>query len=516
MPEAEKGGAAAPSLDEPALPLSAGLRLLVTFVVILASAAQNAATFTATAILPQMQGALAATEDEISWTVTFNILATAIAMPMTGWLVTSFGRRAVMIASLSGFTVTTLMCGQSGSLLEMVVWRTLQGAVSAPILPLGQTILLDIFPRRQHTMIIAVFGMTNTIGPVIGPTLGSYLAEHYSWRYAYDMIVPVGVLAVVGSLVGLPRDRPDERHGLDWLGFLALSVAIAGAQLVLSRGQRLDWYDSSEIVAATVIAALALYVFLVHSLTARKPFLNLALFRDRNFVVGLALISIFGMVNFTPMVVLPSLLQNHVGFTDILVGTVVSFRGMGVIAGFVGTLLMRRLDPRVTMVAGFSAQVASGLWLMSIDLNVGLETLCANAFLQGMAVGLIWAPVATITFWTIEPAYRSEAVSLFHLARSIASSFFIAISVAEIIRATGANYSRLTEQVSPYNRTLTLPDSIGGWSLDTLPGLARLAKEINRQASMIGYTNAFALYTAVSLIAIPMVFLIGKARARPR
>jgi len=500
--------------DRPRLELPVARRLLLLAVVVVSSATYIAATFTATAILPQMQGAVAATQDEISWTVTFNILATAIVTPMSGWLMTRFGTRTVLLWSLIGFCLATFLCGAAHSLEELVLWRIVQGAVGAPLIPLGQTVLFDVFPRRQHAIVISLFGMSNTFGPVIGPTAGGYLAEHYSWRWGYYMIVPVGLIACLGTLLAMPRDRPNSRVSLDWTGFVSLSVAIAAMQLVLSRGQRLDWFESSEIVIEAIVAVLALHIFVAHSLTASKPFLSPRLVLDRNYAIGLLLISIFGMLNFTPMVLLPPLLQGPVGFPDSLVGLVVSWRGVGVLAGFFAAMFTNRFDPRVGMVLGFGAQIVSGVWLMSIDLNVSLFTLSANAFLQGTAVGLIWTPIVTSAFFTLDPELRPEGVAVLHLVRNIMSSFFISVSVTEVVRATSANYSRMTEFVTPYNKVLTLPSAAGGWVLDTPPGLAAFAREITRQATMIGYINSFYLYTAASVVAIPLVLLVGRKPAR--
>ena len=491
--------------------LSVGRRLLVLAVVVIGSATYIAATFTATAILPQMQGAVAATQDEISWTVTFNILATAIVTPMSGWLVARFGVRNVMFWSLVGFSVATFFCGAANSLEGLVIWRMIQGALGAPLIPLGQSLLFDVFPRRQHAMVISLFGMSNTFGPVIGPTLGGYLAEHYSWRWGYYMIVPVGLIACIGTLMALPKDRPDTRVTLDWTGFISLSVAIAAVQLVLARGQRLDWFESGEIII--IVAAIALYIFVAHSLTADKPFLSPRLVLDRNYAIGLLLIAIFGMLNFTPMVLLPPLLQGPLKFPDSLVGIMVSWRGIGVLAGFFAAMFTNRADPRVGMVLGFGMQIVSGVWLMGIDFNVDLFTLCANAFLQGLAVGLIWTPIVTSSFMTLSAELRPEGVAVLHLMRNISSSFFISVSVAEVVHATGANYSRLVEHLSPFNKVLTLPDATGGWNLDTAQGLAGFAQEITRQALMIGYLNSFYLYTAASVAAIPLVLLVGRKRA---
>lgn len=498
--------------DQPVLALSNARRFLVLAAVIIASSAYNAATFTATAILPQMQGALSATQDEIAWTVTFNILATAVFTPMTGWLVGRFGRQQVQFWSLAGFTFSTLACGLAQSLESLVVWRTLQGALGAPLLPLGQTILLDVFPRRNHGFVISIFGIANTLGPVIGPALAGFLAETYSWRIGYYMIVPVAALACVVSHFALPREAPGRRQDLDWTGFLALSTTIAATQLVLSRGQRLDWFESPEILLETLIAAGAFYVFIAHSVTSERPFLSPRLLLDRNYAIGIFLILIFGMLNFTPMVLLPSFLQRQLGFPDALIGTVVSWRGVGVMSGFFGAIFTAKLDPRVGMAGGFGLQIASGLWLMGMDFNISLVALSTNAFMQGLAIGLIWTPIATSAFTTLDPALRAEGVAVFHLMRSIGTSFFISLSVAEVVRTTSANYSRMTEHLSPYNKSLSLPSTMGGWTLDSVTGLGQLAREINRQAALIGYRNAFWMYTAMSIAAIPLVLMTGGRR----
>ncbi len=240
--------------DQPVLRLSTARRYFVLVTIVVACGAFNAATFTATAILPQMQGAMSATQDEISWTVTFNILATAVFTPMTGWLVGRFGRGPVQFWSLVSFSAATLMCGLSQSLETLVFWRTVQGASGAPLLPLGQAILLDVFPRRQHGFVISIFGVANTFGPIIGPVLAGYLAESYSWRWGYYMILPVSIAATIASHFAIPRERPGTAAPLDWTGFLALSVAIASMQLLLSRGQRLDWFESSEILIEALVA----------------------------------------------------------------------------------------------------------------------------------------------------------------------------------------------------------------------------------------------------------------------
>ena len=499
----------APSFAEP-VESTVARRVLILVMVVLGSTLYATTLLIASTLLPQMQGTMSATQDEIAWAMTFNILATAVATPMTGWLVARFGRRETMTWAVLMFTATTFLCGQADSLEALILWRVLQGALGAPVIPLSQTILLDAFPKRQQGLVTAIFGMAVVIGPVIGPTLGGLLSEIYSWRWAFYMIVPVGLISFVGLRFTLPHDRPTGRARLDWTGFLSLSVTIACVQLVLSRGQRLDWFDSYEIILETFVAGAAFWIFVAHSLTASHPFLNLRLLLDRNYALGLVLVLAYGMLNFTPMVLLPPLLQQHVGFPDALIGEVIAARGVGATIGFFLAIFIGRLDPRVGIAGGFALQALSGLWLMQLDLNVDMATLMANSLVQGIAIGVIWVPLTLATFANITAADLAEATAVYHLLRNIGSSFFISICVTEIVRATSANYSRLAEMVNPYNRVLDLPWVIGSWDTGSVGGLAKLSREIGRQAAMLGYINAFGFYTLASALAVPLVLLLGR------
>ncbi|MGE0767844.1 MAG: DHA2 family efflux MFS transporter permease subunit [Hyphomicrobiaceae bacterium] len=500
------------TVNDPVVDVSVARRWMILASIVLGSTIYNATLLVASGLQPQMQGAMSATQDEIAWTVTFNILATAIVTPMTGWLTARFGARNVMMWSAFTFTLATLMCGLAGSLESLVFWRIVQGGGGAALVPLGQTILLNVFPSFQHGMAISVFGVANMAGPVIGPSIGGYIAEIWSWRWVFYLTVPFGIAAFVAFRAALPHDEPGKRPSLDWTGFLTLAICLALAQIVLSRGQRLDWFESIEITSATVLAIVALYVFIVHCLTTSRPFLSPSILTDRNYLLGFILVTVFGMLNFTPMVLLPQLLQAHAGFPDSLIGFIIAWRGLGAVVGFFLSDKLARIDPRIGMAGGFLLHAISGYWLASIDLNVPEWVLAANGFIQGTAIGVIWVPMSFAAFRTLAPTYRAEAMGVFHLMRNIGSSFFISLSVAEIVRSTGANFSRLVENVSPFNRSLDLPWVVGSWSVETLPDMARLAREINRQAALIGYLNAFSMYMFASLCAIPLALLLGRPK----
>jgi DHA2 family multidrug resistance protein len=501
--------------DAPVHDLSFFQRALLVVVLMLSTTIYSASVLISSALLPQLQGALSATQDEISWVMTFNIVATAVATPAAGWLADRFGQRSTMTWCAGVFAISTFMCGASNSLEELIGWRIVQGAAGAPLIPLGQTILLDSFPRRQHGPILSIYGMGNMIGPSLGPMFAGQIAETLGWRWGFWMVVPLAIASFIGSWAVLPNDDKVRGAKLDWLGFLSLSAGIAAAQLVFSRGQRLDWFESYEIIIATLIAGLALYIFCVHSLTSERPFIRLKLLTDRNYSLGLILVTLFGMLNFATVVLLPPLLQQHAGYPDSAIGDIVGYRGLGSGIGFLLAMPMARLDPRISLAIGALLQAFTGFWMMGFDLNVSIQTVTLANILQGISIGVSWVPLTVITFWTLAPEYRAEAMSMFHLLRNFGSSLFISIAVAEIVRTSTTNYARMTEHVSVYNRVLDMPWAMGAWAVDTAPGLAKVSSEIARQATLIGYKNAWVLYVIVSLASLPLCLLVRLPRARP-
>jgi len=495
--------------------LTLAQRGLILLTVMLSNTIYSGSVLISSALLPQLQGSLSATQDEISWVMTFNIVATAVATPATGWLSDRFGQRRVMLWSASLFSLSTLMCGAANSLEQLIFWRIAQGAAGAPLVPLGQTVLFDSFPRRQHSTVVSVYGMANMVGPSLGPMFAGQIAESFGWRWGFWMILPVAAAAIIGCWLALPKGRQSQGARLDWPGFISLSAGIALAQLVFSRGQRLDWFDSNEIVIATVAAGLMLYFFCVHSLTSERPFVRLRLLADRNYALGLGLVTLFGMLNFAIIVLLPPLLQQHAGYPESAIGEIIGWRGFGSAVGFLVAMPMGRLDPRLSLSIGALLQMMTGLWLMSFDLNVDITTLLLCNMLQGLSIGVSWVPLTVITFWTLSPQYRAEAMSMFHLLRNFGSSLFISVAVAEIVRAQSTNYARMVELISPYNRALELPWVMGGWSVDTASGLAKLSSEIARQSIMIGYTNAWLIYTVAAAAWLPLCMLARLPKAAP-
>lgn len=465
----------------------------------------------ANVVLPQVRGALSATQDQIAWAVTFNLVATAVATPMTGWLADRFGWRLLMFGSVAGFTTFSLLCGLAGSLETLVLYRVGQGLCGAPIHPMGQAILLATFPRHLHPQVMMMWGFGAVIGPVSGPILGSMISEVYDWRWAFFMIVPPGVAASVCIWLVLAGQTERTQSRFDWTGFLALSTAIACAQLIMDRGQRLDWFDSMEIRIEATLVVIGLWVFVVHSLTSPHPFLSPALLKDRNFSIGLIVSFVMGMLSFTPLVLFPGLLHDLRGYPDHLIGLLLSARGIGNWLSFLIVVPMTKHYPRASVAIGLTLQAVSGWSMAQIDINVSSFDVFWMNVLQGFGFGLAFTPMSVLTFATLPVKQITEGSAVFSLLRNFGSSIFISICIVLLVRSTATNYATLSEQVTAFNRALAYPGVIGSWSLETTRGLAAIAGEIQRQAAMIGYINAFYLFAFTAAAAIPLACLMRNA-----
>ena len=483
--------------DKAVYDLTPAGRIIVLMGVVLASTCYTATILVATTLLPQMQGGLSATQDEISWVMTFNIIATAVATPTTGWLVSRFGRQMTMLGCLTGFSGATFMCGASTSLEMLVFWRVMQGGLGAPLVPLSQTLLLDIYPRSQHGFVMSLYGMSNILGPVIGPTLGGYVGEQMGWPWGFSLVLPVSALAFI--LFRYFRRRSEQARsaaGLDRFSLALRCHRIRATRPVAWTAARLVRLDG-DLDLDGGRGRVLLY------LPVAQPDGEEHVSHPRAFPGSQLRHRVYPR-----HALLPPLLQQHAGFPDSAIGTFVAWRGVGNGLGFFAAMWLQRLDPRLTMIIATLVQTSSGWWIAHVNLDVDQTTLAINSLMQGFSVGVFWVPLTVVTFSTLAPQYRAEGSSVFHLLRNLGSSLFISVAVPE----TGANYSRMTELATAYNKVWQLPWVTGAWTTETLTGIARLSKEITRQATMIGFTNAFVLYTLLSAIAVPLCLLIRPPR----
>lgn len=464
----------------------------------------------ANVVLPQIRGALSATHDEIAWVITLNLAATAIATPTTGWLASRLGWRMTMFGGVGGFTLCSFLCGLANSLGALVLFRVGQGLCGALIMPLGQAIVLASFPRPLHATVMVIWGFGSVVGPVVGPVLGSMIAETYSWRAVFFMIVPPGLIAMGFIWFSLAGNAARTRVRFDWTGFLALSFAMTGLQLMIDRGQRLDWFDSGEIIAYAMVAGAAFWIFVAHSLTAPAPFLDPRLLLDRNFAVGLVIAFFMGMLAYTSLVLFPTLLHDLRHYPDSAIGELLAARGVGNWFAFLVVVPVSQRFPRSTVAMGLGAQAFAAWSMAKLNLDLtSFDVFWTNA-LQGFGFGLAFTPMTVLAFSTLRPDQVTEASGVFTLVRNFGSSLYISLSIVVLVRSTTINYARMVEVINPFNAHLR--EAPAAWNIGTTSGLMRFTNEIERQASMIGYINTFYLLALTAAVAVPLVWLM---RIRP-
>jgi MFS transporter, DHA2 family, multidrug resistance protein len=463
--------------------------------------------------LPHMQGSLQATQDQAAWIVTAYIVVSAIATPLSGWLAARFGLRRVLLFSIAGFTAGSVLCGVATDLAEMVAFRMVQGAFGAALVPLSQIVLLQEFPRESHGRVMAMWGVGVMVGPVLGPTLGGWLTDSLSWRWAFYINLPVGILAWLGLMGAMSKGHAERHRPFDLKGFIFLSLAIGLFQLMLDRGQTEDWFESAEIVAEAFFAVVALYMFVVHSLTSRRPFVDIHLFKDRNFTIALLIQLGIGLVVFAPSVLLPSYLQQLQGYSPAQAGVLIASRGVAsVIAMMLMGRFVGRFEPKRTIVTGLGI-VALSLWMMaSFSLDTPARSFVIAGFIQGFGMPLTFMPLIFVAFATLPDSSRTEAGVLLTLVRNVGGSAGIAATVALLARSAQLNQSYLAEHFTAY--------SAGRWqALGGTPGAdaatGGLLAEIGRQALAIAYSNDFHVLAGVSLLSVPLVLLLRRARPAP-
>jgi DHA2 family multidrug resistance protein len=480
---------------------------LITASVGLASFLYSVDWTIAAVALPHMQGTFAASQDQIGWVITSYIVASALSIPAAGWLSLRFGRKRVFMWAVAVFLIASVACGAANSLAMEVFARILQGLGGAFLIPLSHAIILDTYPPEEQGKAMALWGMASVMGSFIGPTVGGYVTEYLSWRYIFYINVPFGVLALAGAAAFLPETRLDPDRRLDWFGFLSLSLGIGSLQLMLDRGGQLDWFESWEIITESCLAVLGLYLFNVHCLTAKQPFLDPRLLAQRNFFLGLVFAFIYGFVTTPPMVLMPSFLDQVRGYP---IGLLQAPRGFGLFSAMmIGARITGRIDPRVPIAFGLLCLAFSSWEMSNWTSEVGVWPLVWTNFMQGIGGGIILVPIQVIAFPALEPHRRTEATAVYNLVRSIGASIGVSGALAMFVRTSSVMHAQIAEHVTPFNRALQAQGH-EGWSMATTRSLARLEREVSLQAAVIGFTSDFWLFALAALAALPLLLFIRK------
>jgi MFS transporter, DHA2 family, multidrug resistance protein len=487
-------------------------RAAITFCVILATLMQALDTTIANVALPYMQGSVSASQDQIAWVLTSYIVAAAIMTPPTGYLAGRFGLKRLFLVSVAGFTVASMLCGMSQSLMQIVLFRVLQGLFGAALVPLSQTTLLNINPPKRQGSAMALWGVAVMAGPVLGPVLGGWLTEAYSWRYVFYINLPIGILAFAGITTFLPETARNATAKLDWFGFGALSLTIAAFQVMLDRGEQLDWFGSSEIVVEAIIGASAFYLFLVHTFTAPAPFVRPSLFRDRNFTAGIVFIAIVGLTYYASLALQPPYLQDLMNYPIVTAGLVLGPRGVGTMGAMllVGKLI-GKVDTRALLGAGLGLTAWSFYEMTAWTPDVSQMTIINVGVIQGIGLGFLFVPLSVVTLSTLSPELRAEGAGLYSLSRNIGSSVGISVVNSLLTTNTQVNHAEITRHVTAVNRIFSDPSIAQVWNPLTAAGRAALDAMITQQAQIIAYIDDYKLLMIATIAVLPLLVVFKKA-----
>lgn len=472
--------------------------------------------------LPHIQGSLSAGLDEVTWVLTSYLVSNAIIIPITGWLSNVFGRKRYLLFSLILFTGSSVICGSAPTLKILVLARILQGIGGGGLQPISQAILLESFPKKEHGMAMAVFGMGVILAPILGPVVGGWITDNWTWRWVFYINVPVGILAVFLAMLFV-HDPPYIKRGkvyIDKWGLFLLTVGLGSLQIVLDKGEREDWFNSHFILYLSIIAAVALVLFVIIELRVRHPVVDLRVFKDSAFATGNFIMYTGFFCLFGSIVLLPVYLQKLMGYTAFWAGLVL---GPGGIASFLimpvaGAMMKKGVSPRSLLAAGLGF-LAYSLWLMSkFNLQADFMAVSWPRVVQGLGMGLFFVPLAAATFANVPKEKMGNASGIFNLVRNLGGSFGVAFSTTVLSQRSQFHQSFLVEHITPYNKVFQEQfAAVLNWLKVHDPNVATPVKalalfygEVLRQASMLAFNDVFWLFAWFTALLIPLTLILKK------
>ncbi len=492
-------------------------RNMVTICAMTATIMQALDTTIANVALPYMQGSLSASQDQINWVLTSYIVAAAIMTAPVGWIANRFGRKRIFILCSGGFTIASVLCGLAQDINQMVLFRLLQGVFGAALVPLSQAVMLDSYALHERAKAMSIWGMGVMMGPIMGPSLGAWLTETYSWHWVFFVNLPFGVFTVLGLMVFMDETKKNLELRFDWFGFAALAVAIGSLQLALDRGEQLGWLESNEIIAEFIISAVGFYYFFAHSLTTASPFIQFAIFKDKNFIGGCVFMAVMGLVLFSTMALSSPYLQNVIGYPIITAGLLLASRGCGTfVAMMLVGRLMRYIEARTLIISGLSLTCLSLFYMTGWTDQTGVPEIVTLSIVQGFGFGLVFVPLSTVAFLTLPNHLRTDGTSMLTLLRNVASSIGISIVIAQLTEGSRRVYAVLNEHVTPFNHAMQMPNVRGMIDMGTDAGRAMADVMIAVQAQIIAFSQDYQMVMLFTLCTIPLAVIIGSTKVTLR
>ena len=492
-------------------------RNMVTICAMTATIMQALDTTIANVALPYMQGSLSASQDQINWVLTSYIVAAAIMTAPVGWIANRFGRKRIFIICSGGFTIASVLCGLAQDINQMVLFRLLQGVFGAALVPLSQAVMLDSYALHERAKAMSIWGMGVMMGPIMGPSLGAWLTETYSWHWVFFVNLPFGIFTVLGLIVFMDETGKNFELRFDWFGFLALALGIGSLQVALDRGEQLGWLESNEIIGEFIVSAVGFYYFFAHSLTTTKPFVQFAIFKDRNFIGGCVFMAVMGLVLFSTMAVSSPFLQNVIGYPIITAGLLLATRGCGTfVAMMLVGRLMRYAEARTLIMTGLGLTGLSLFYMTGWTDQTGVPEIVVVSIAQGFGFGLVFVPLSTVAFLTLPNHLRTDGTSMLTLLRNVASSIGISIVIAQLTEGGRRVYAVLNEHITPFNHALQMPDVRGLIDMNTDSGRALADAMLAVQAQIIAFSQDYQMVMLFTLCTIPLAIMIGSTKAALR
>lgn len=493
-----------------ATPYTGITRWLVTLTVILVAVVEVLDMTIVNVSLPNMMGALGADNEQITWVLTSYVVSAAICMPLTGFLVNRIGQKKLLLVNIIGFLIASTLCGLSTSLMEMVIFRVMQGVFGAALVPLSQIILRETFTAEEQGKAMAIWGIGIMVAPVLGPTLGGYITEALNWRWVFYINIPVCAIAFLLAWQ-LIKENPTRQDKIDWLGLFLMALGIGCLQIFLDRGNQEDWFNSKEILTLFIFWTVSLGLFIWRGSRINDNIINLRLFLDRNFFSGCLLMMLYSVGIFGIITIQPLLLEGYMHYSTSASGIIMAPRGLATAIGMMMVAsLIKKYDARYIAGTGLFIS-ALGTWLMSSHtLNASIFYMMWTTSVQGFGMGLFFVPLSVIAFSTLPKTAIAEAAGIFSFSRNLGISIGVSILSTLISRETQANWNRLGGHINVYNPNLTYWLNHQHWNLHDPLTLGTLQEQLAGQAAVIAFNDVFWLVAITFFALIPLIFMLKK------
>ncbi|MBV8573049.1 MAG: DHA2 family efflux MFS transporter permease subunit [Acidobacteriaceae bacterium] len=499
---------------------------LIAVAVILPAFMEVIDTSIASVCIPYMAGSLSASNDEASWVLTFYLLSNAVVLPASAWFSMRFGRKRFLIASIVIFTIASFFCGAATSLVTILIARLVQGAGGGGLQPLSQAILTESFPPEKRGLAMGMYGLGVVVAPVLGPTLGGYLTDSFSWRWAFYINIPIGILAIF-LIMRFVHDPPYIQNAnpgrLDMLGFGLLAVGLGSLQIILDRGQEDDWFGATWIRYTFVIMIVCLVGFVVSQMTRENTLVDLSVFKYRNFTMGCILIFLFGAAVYSAVTLLPLYFQSIMDYSAWWSGLAVSPRGIGsIIAMPLVGILVARIDTRILVSMGFLIFGICSLFWGHITTDISPWSLTLPIVISGFSLGLVFVPLSVTTLGDLPAASVGNGSGLYNLMRNVGGSVGISVVETILTRHEQLHRSELVRNLAPtlpnYQQSINsftdLFSQYGSHATAQVQALGQVGYTLTHQAQLWSYVDDFRYMALACFCCAPVVWGLKRVKAR--